>query len=77
TPGVTGLVGSHGAGSEPAALMPEEDASVLRSMGMSTRHNDVEFDVGEPVTFIDGAFTGMHGKVTAGDKEKWRLKDVT
>ena len=77
TPGVTGFVGSHGAGSKPAPLLPEEVANVLHSMGMSTRHNDVEFDVGEPVTIIDGAFTGMHGKVTAVDKEKMKLKVVT
>lgn len=77
TPGVTGFVGSHGAGSKPAPLLPEEVASVLHSMGMSTRHQDVEFDVGEPVTIIDGAFTGMHGKVTAVDKDKMKLKVVT
>lgn len=37
TPGVTGFVGSHGAGSKPAPLLQEEINSILRSIGMSTR----------------------------------------
>ena len=36
TPGVTGFVGSHGAGSKPAPLLQEEINHILRSIGMST-----------------------------------------
>ncbi len=34
TPGVTGFVGSSGAGSKPTPLMPEEVQAILRQMGM-------------------------------------------
>ncbi|ERL66280.1 transcription termination/antitermination protein NusG [Schleiferilactobacillus shenzhenensis] len=75
TPGVTGFVGSHGAGSKPAPLLDSEVAQVLHSMGMSTRHEgNVDFTPGESVTIIDGAFTGLVGKVTEVNKEKLTLK---
>ena len=41
TPGVTGFVGSHGAGSKPAPLLQEEINHILRSIGMSTRQSDL------------------------------------
>lgn len=74
TPGVTGFVGSHGAGSKPAPLLPEEVTKILREMGMATRHSNLDFEVGETVTVIDGAFTGMEGKITAVDKDHLKLK---
>ncbi|WP_225048109.1 transcription termination/antitermination protein NusG [Lacticaseibacillus kribbianus] len=74
TPGVTGFVGSHGAGSKPSPLLPEEVATILHSLGMSTRQTNLDFEVGEPVTIVDGAFAGTDGKVTAVDKEKSKLK---
>ncbi|MBM6615123.1 transcription termination/antitermination protein NusG [Desemzia sp. RIT804] len=74
TPGVTGFVGSHGAGSKPAPLLPEEVKSILRSLGMNTRHQEINFEVGETVTIIEGAFNGMTGKVTAIDEERAKLK---
>ena len=61
TPGVTGFVGSHGAGSKPAPLMPEEINHILRSLGMSTRQHDLEVEVGETVKIIEGAFAGLEG----------------
>ncbi|WP_461225711.1 transcription termination/antitermination protein NusG [Lacticaseibacillus suihuaensis] len=74
TPGVTGFVGSHGAGSKPSPLLPDEVATILHSLGMSTRQTNLDFTVGEPVTIVDGAFAGTDGKVTAVDKEKNKLK---
>lgn len=74
TPGVTGFVGSHGAGSKPAPLLPEEAKSILRSLGMSTRHQEINFEIDETVTIIEGAFKGMTGKVTAIDEERAKLK---
>ncbi|MGC3139273.1 transcription termination/antitermination protein NusG, partial [Enterococcus faecium] len=59
TPGETGFVGSHGAGSKPAPLLPEEVNHNLRSIGMSLRQNDLEVEVGEVVKFIEGAFAGL------------------
>ena len=74
TPGVTGFVGSHGAGSKPAPLLPEEVNHILRSIGMSLRQNDLEVEVGEVVKIIEGAFAGLEGQVTEVDGEKEKLK---
>lgn len=74
TPGVTGFVGSHGAGSKPAPLLPEEVQRILRQLGMSTRTSDLDVEVGEVVTIIDGAFSGLSGEITEIDPEKEKLK---
>ncbi|MFD1472515.1 transcription termination/antitermination protein NusG [Companilactobacillus mishanensis] len=74
TPGVTGFVGSHGSGSKPAPLLPEEIDHILHDLGISTRQHDTDFTVGETVTIIDGAFSKMSGKVTEVDSEHMKLK---
>ena len=74
TPGVTGFVGSHGAGSKPAPLMPEEINHILRSLGMSTRQHDLEVEVGETVKIIEGAFAGLEGVITEIDEERDKIK---
>ena len=73
TPGVTGFVGSHGAGSKPAPLLDEEIQGILRQLGMSSRHEKFDAEIGESVTIIDGAFSGLVGKITAIDNEKMKL----
>jgi Transcription antiterminator len=55
TPGVTGFVGSHGSGSKPAPLLPEEIDHILNDLGISKDQAN-DFEVGETVTIIDGAF---------------------
>ncbi|MFD1439942.1 MULTISPECIES: transcription termination/antitermination protein NusG [Lacticaseibacillus] len=74
TPGVTGFVGSHGGGSKPNPLMPDEVATILHSQGMATTHSTLSFEVGETITIIAGAFAGMKGKITANDPDKQKLK---
>ncbi|MFK5676470.1 MULTISPECIES: transcription termination/antitermination protein NusG [unclassified Ligilactobacillus] len=74
TPGVTGFVGSHGSGSKPAPLLDDEIQLILRRLGMSTRHIDFKADVGDTVRIINGAFSGLEGKITAIDHEKMKLK---
>lgn len=74
TPGVTGFVGSHGAGSKPAPLLQEEINHILRSIGMSTRQSDLEVTLGDTVKIIEGAFSGLEGVVTEIDEEKQKLK---
>ncbi|MGX7350540.1 transcription termination/antitermination factor NusG [Enterococcus canis] len=74
TPGVTGFVGSHGAGSKPAPLLPEEINSILKSLGMSTRQTDLEIAVGDVVTIIEGAFAGLTGQITDIEEERQKLK---
>lgn len=74
TPGVTGFVGSHGAGSKPAPLLQEEINHILRSIGMSTRQSELKVDIGEIVKIIEGAFSGLEGEVIEIDEEKQKLK---
>lgn len=74
TPGVTGFVGSHGQGSKPTPLLPDEVDLVLKRIGMSSRHEDLDVNIGDTVKIVDGAFTGLDGKVTEVDNEKKRLK---
>ena len=74
TPGVTGFVWSHGQGSKPTPLLPDEVDLVLKRIGMSSRHEDLDVNIGDTVKIVDGAFTGLDGKVTEVDNEKQRLK---
>ncbi|EHL99558.1 transcription termination/antitermination protein NusG [Lentilactobacillus parafarraginis] len=74
TPGVTGFVGSHGQGSKPTPLLPDEVDLVLKRIGMNSRHEELDVNVGDTVKIVDGAFTGLNGKVTEIDNEKMRLK---
>lgn len=74
TPGVTGFVGSHGAGSKPAPLLQEEINHILRSIGLSTRQSDLEVEVGEVVKIIEGAFSNLEGEITEIDEERQKLK---
>ncbi|BDZ30035.1 transcription termination/antitermination protein NusG [Lactiplantibacillus sp. WILCCON 0030] len=74
TPGVTGFLGSHGQGSKPTPLLPEEAENILHQLGMSARHTELNVEVGEQVTIIDGAFSGLSGEITEIDNEKMKLK---
>lgn len=73
TPGVTGFVGSQGAGSKPNPLLPEEVKFILKSMGMQERTVDFEVDVGEVVNIVDGPFNAQSGEVKSIDKERFKL----
>lgn len=75
TPGVTGFLGSHGAGSKPNSLMPEEVDLLMKRMGMATREVvTLAVEVGQIVKIITGPFSGMEGTVTAVDAEKQTLE---
>ncbi|HIY92102.1 transcription termination/antitermination protein NusG [Companilactobacillus sp. HBUAS56275] len=74
TPGVTGFVGSHGSGSKPAPLLPEEIDNILSQFGMSAQNQPSDFEVGETVKITDGAFTDTTGKITEIDDEHRKLK---
>ncbi|WP_071131030.1 transcription termination/antitermination protein NusG [Enterococcus timonensis] len=73
TPGVTGFVGSHGAGSKPAPLLPDEINSILKSLGMSTRTTELKVSLGEVVQIIEGAFSGLSGEITEIDHDREKL----
>lgn len=73
TPGVTGFVGSQGAGSKPNPLLPEEAKFILKSMGMVKRTVDFEVEVGESVSIIDGPFKNQAGQISSIDEERYKL----
>lgn len=73
TPGVTGFVGSHGAGSKPSPLLPEEVDAVFRSMGMNPRRVDIELEIGERIKITAGAFASMEGIVEDFDEDKGKV----
>lgn len=74
TPGVTGFVGSHGAGSKPAPLLSEEIEHILRKLGLSSRHKELDVELGEVVKIIEGAFSGLTGEISEIDSERQKLK---
>jgi len=73
TPGVTGFVGSHGAGSKPSPLYDEEVDQVLRSMGINPRKVEIEVEIGETIRIIEGAFNGMEGVITDVEPDKGKV----
>ncbi|MBF0707174.1 MULTISPECIES: transcription termination/antitermination protein NusG [Bacillaceae] len=74
TPGVTGFVGSSGAGSKPTALLPEEVESLLKQMGMEQPKVDVDFELKEKVKVKEGPFADFVGSVEGIDTDKGKVK---
>lgn len=74
TPGVTGFVGSHGAGSKPAPLLDEEINHILGELGISKRLVELDVEVGEVVTITEGAFANLTGEITEIELDKQKLK---
>lgn len=75
TAGVTGFVG---VGSEPSPLEDEEITSLLRRIGISSGDREarinLDYEVGENVKIIEGAFEGSVGKVSDIDFEHKKVK---
>ncbi|SEN60178.1 transcriptional antiterminator NusG [Lihuaxuella thermophila] len=74
TPGVTGFVGSSGAGSKPTPLMPEEVNAILRQMGMEEPRAIVDFAAGENVRVKEGPFANFVGTIEEIDVNRSKLK---
>ncbi|MBB6284355.1 transcription termination/antitermination protein NusG [Geobacillus subterraneus] len=74
TPGVTGFVGSSGAGSKPTPLMEEEVKMILKRMGMPLAEVDVDYEVNETVRIKEGPFANFTGKIEAIDPDKQKVK---
>lgn len=75
TPGVTGFVGSTGAGSKPTPLMPSEAEAILRQMGMEIPKVKVDFTLHDTVRVKEGPFSGRTGEIIEiqPDKQKVRV----
>lgn len=74
TPGVTGFIGSHGQGSKPTPLLPDEVELVLSRLGVSQEVQALDAEVGDTITIIDGAFAELSGKIIEKDNDKGKLK---
>jgi transcription termination/antitermination protein NusG len=74
TPGVTGFVGSAGAGSKPTPLLPEEVVVILKRMGVEEKRFDINYEIGETVRVKEGPFMNFTGTVEEMDKDKAKLK---
>ncbi|SHK82070.1 transcription antitermination protein nusG [Alicyclobacillus tolerans] len=74
TPGVTGFVGSSGAGSKPTPLLMDEVQSIMRQMGVEEARLQLEFAVGEAVRLVGGAFADMIGTVEEVHEETQKLR---
>jgi transcriptional antiterminator NusG len=74
TPGVTGFVGSSGAGSKPTPLMEEEVKMILKRMGMPLTDVEVDYELNETVRVKEGPFTNFAGRIEAIDVDKRKVK---
>ncbi|MFV8829645.1 transcription termination/antitermination protein NusG [Alkalihalobacterium sp. APHAB7] len=74
TPGVTGFVGSAGAGSKPTALLPEEIEGILKQMGVDEPREDIDFEIKESVRVIEGPFANFIGTIEEIQADKRKVK---
>jgi transcriptional antiterminator NusG len=75
TPGVTGFVGSSGAGSKPTALLAHEVKSILNQMGMEEpRRKAADFTVKEAVRVTDGPMANIVGSIEEIFEDRQKLK---
>lgn len=74
TPGVTGFVGSAGAGSKPTPMLPEEAEDILKQMGVDAPKAEVDFEIKESVKVIEGPFANFVGSIEEIQADKEKLK---
>ncbi|MBP3852754.1 MAG: transcription termination/antitermination factor NusG [Erysipelotrichaceae bacterium] len=70
TPGVTGFIGSSGKGAKPFPVPQEEIDAVLRRLGNVDANVQVDFEVGDTVEILNGAFKNSEGIVESMNDEK-------
>lgn len=70
TPGVTGFIGSSGKGAKPFPVPQEEIEAVLRRLEIVDTNVSVDFQVGDRVEILKGAFKDFEGTVEKMDDEK-------
>ncbi len=74
TPGVTGFVGSAGAGSKPTALLPEEVENILKQMGVTEPLIEIDFEIKEAVKVKEGPFANFIGTIEEIQADKRKIK---
>lgn len=71
TPGVTGFVG---AGTNPTPVSDAEIKSIKKRMGAEEPKHDIDLQVGEVVSIVDGPFKDFEGNVCEVDSVKGKIK---
>ncbi|MGD9678248.1 MAG: transcription termination/antitermination protein NusG [Vulcanibacillus sp.] len=74
TPGVTGFVGSSGAGSKPNPLLDDEVKAIFKHMGIIEARPKIDFSLKESVKVIDGPFEDFIGCIEEINAEKLKIK---
>lgn len=74
TPGVTGFVGSTGAGQKPTPLLPEESERILKRMGVKEQVPEIDFELKETVRVTEGPFANFTGTIENIDTDKLKVK---
>lgn len=74
TPGVTGFVGSHGAGSKPAPLLEEEISYILGEGDRTQEPITLNVGIGDRVEITDGAFSGLAGVIEDINTDSQKVK---
>ena len=74
TPGVTGFVGTSGAGSKPTPLLSNEVRSIMRSMGVDDVKTRFDFTVSEAVRIVDGPFANFVGSIDDIDMTEQKVR---
>lgn len=67
TQGVTGLVGSSGAGTKPFPIPKEDMTPILQKMNLVEAVSKGAYAIGDKVLIIDGPFVDGEGEITAID----------
>lgn len=75
TPGVTGFLGSHGGGSKPTSLLPDEVDKMLARISATPQAapQTLDAEVGDAVNIISGSMAGFEGTITKIDNEKHQV----
>ncbi|ASA97285.1 MULTISPECIES: transcription termination/antitermination protein NusG [Anoxybacillus] len=73
TPGVTGFVGSAGAGSKPTPLLEEEVSAILKRMGVDLIDLDFDFELNEAVRIKEGPFANFVGTIQEIEMDKQKV----
>lgn len=71
TPRVTGFVGS---GVHPVPLDKKEVETLFSRMNDDTVKHNIDLDVGDSVSVVDGPFKELDGKVKSVDEERGKVK---
>ncbi len=71
TPGVTGFIGN---GTQPTPVSEAEINKIKKRMGVEDPKYNVNYEIDEVISIIDGPFKGFEGTISEIDNTKGKLK---